>query len=330
MQFSRRTFPVLSLLWLLQFSAASAAEPTGDASVVEKTPGLIAFWTFGEEPGQPRVSTGGDAKHPLAEEGGEVARAAGGPYSGYSAHFQGRQYFRIPHAELGALDIHGNYAQVSMFAVVRLDEMKKGVTIAGIWNEGEGKGDDKGVRQYAILLNMPAYGGSRQLVPHISAEGGVTRRADGSPFPWCADYAASVSQVPTAEWVTLGFTYDGQYIRAYYNGVMEARELDPKKDRREDRYFTSEGPDGGSRGMNPYYHGRGIFTYEAEKHAESKPSGPADFTVGARYAVGSILSETLKGRMGGLAVFNRALTDAEMKQLHESAGVSKLSSTTYP
>ncbi|PQO46646.1 hypothetical protein [Blastopirellula marina] len=324
MKFSNGVLTAFSLLCLSCWSLATAAEPTGDAAAVKQIPGLVAFWTFGEEPGNPRVSTGGDAQHPLAEEGGDVARADGGPYSGYSAKFEGRQYFRIPHAELGKLDIHGKQAQVSMFAVVCLDEMKRGVTIAGIWNEGEGRNDDRGVRQYAMLLNMPTYGGPRQLTPHISAEGGVTRRADGSAFPWCCDYAATISQVPEKKWVTLGFTYDGKYIRAYFDGVLEERELDAKKDRREDRYFTSEGPDSGDRGMNPYYHGRGIFSYDPEKHKESKPSGPADFTVGARYAVGSIFSETLKGRIGGLAVFDRALTDEEMKQLHESANINEL------
>jgi hypothetical protein len=96
------------------------------------------------------------------------------------------------------------------------------------------------------------------------------------------------------------------------------------KDKRTDRYFTQEGPGGGDRGMNPYYHGRGIFRYDPTKHAESKPGGGSDFTVGARYAVGSMLGEATIGKFGGLAVFNRALTDAEMKQLHDAAGVDTL------
>lgn len=271
---------------VLAIGVARAAEPVGDAKVVEQTPGLVAFWTFG--------------------------------------HFNGKQYFRIPHADAKDLDISGKDAQLSMLAVVRLDEFKRGVTIAGIWSEGKGAHDDTGTRQYALLLNMPAYGGPRQLTPHISSEGGVTRRADRSAFPWCCDYAASVSPVPVARWVTLGFTYDGQYIRAYFNGELEVRKLDAKKDRREDPYFTQEGPGGSDRGMNPYYHGRGIFQYDPAKHAQSKPGGPADFTVGARYAVGSFLGEALHGKMGGLAVFSRALTDAEMKQLHDAANIDQL------
>jgi hypothetical protein len=175
-----------------------------------------------------------------------------------------------------------------------------------------------------MLMNMPTYGGPNQLVPHISAEGGVTRRADGSAFPWCADYAATRKEVPQEKWCTLGFTFDGKYIRAYINGELDKRELDPVKDKRNDPYFTMEGPDGGDRGMNPYYHGRGIFKYDPEKHAESKPDGGSDFTVGARYAVGSFLKEATIGRFGGLAVFDRALTDEEMQTLHESAGIEGL------
>jgi hypothetical protein len=312
-------------LLLLTFTAAvGAAEPTGDHRFVEQTPGLVAFWTFAEPAGEPRRSSGTSEKLPLTEVGGPVARVDGGPFSAHSAHFDGKRYFRIPHAETGPLNISGPDAQVSMFAVVRLDEMKRGVTIAGIWSEGKGANDDTGTRQYAMLLNMPTYGGPRQLTPHISSEGGVTRRADGTAFPWCCDYAATRSQVPEGEWVTLGFTYDGRYIRAYFNGVLEERELDPVKDKRTDRYFTQEGPNGGPRGMNPYYHGRGIFRYDPQQHAQSKPDGPADFTVGARYAVGSMLGEALKGRLGGLAVFNRALTDDEMQRLHQAANIPAL------
>jgi len=302
-----------------------AGEPTGRPDVVLGTPGLVGFWTFSEEPGEPRKSSGTPQQHLLQEVGGPVARAARGPYSGYSADFDGKHYFRIPYAETGDLNICGPQAQISMFAVIQLQEMKRGVTIAGIWSEGKGAHDDTGTRQYAMLLNMPTYGGPRQLTPHVSCEGGVTRRADGSAFPWCCDYAASRSVVPIGQWVTLGFTYDSQYIRAYFNGVLEERPLVPGVDKRDDPYFTSEGPQAGPRGVNPYYHGRGIFCYDPARHAESKPGGGADFTVGARYAVGSFLGEAMHGKMGGLAVYDRALSADEMLRLHESANLPALS-----
>jgi hypothetical protein len=313
---------VLAISLSLIGNSAYTAEVTGDSKVITKTPNLVAFWTFGEEVGQPRVSTGTKEKHPLKEVGGPIARAEGGPFSGYSADLNGKQYFSIPYAQTGDLNISGTNAQVSMFAAVRIVNLKQSRTIAGMWSEGKGANDDTGTRQYALLMNMPTYGGPNKLTPHISNEGGVTRRADGSAFPWCADYAATAHEVPTEQWCTLGFTYDGKYIRAYINGVLDKMELDPVKHKRTDPYFTKEGPDGKDRGMNPYYHGRGIFTYDPEKH--KNPIGGADFTIGARYAVGSMLGEATIGKFGGLAVFNRALTDEEMKKLHDAANVSAL------
>lgn len=298
--------------------------PAGDRAVVERMAGLVAFWTFGEEAGQPRLSSGTRNPHPLQEVGGPIARVEGGPFSGYAAELNGKQYLRIPYAETRDLNIAGPQAQVSMFAVVRIVDLRQSRTIAGMWSEGRGRDDDTGTRQYALLMNMPTYGGARQLVPHISSEGGVTRRADGSAFPWCADYAATRREVPEEVWCTLGFTYDGAYICAYIDGVLDRRPLDPVKDKRNDRYFTQEGPGGKDRGMNPYYHGRGIFRYDPARHAQSKPMGGSDFTVGARMAVGSMLREATIGRFGGLAVFNRALTEGEMMSLHRAARIDRL------
>ena len=309
---------------LLPDLSAPSTKPMGNAHVVAQTPGLVAFWTFGEDAGSPRFSQETKNPHPLLEVGGPIVRVKGGPFSGYCAELNGKQYFHIPYAKTADLNIAGKKAQVSMFAVVRIVNLKQSRTIAGMWSEGKGKNDDSGTRQYALLMNMPTYGGPRQLVPHISSEGGVTRRANGSGLPWCADYAASVSDVPEEKWCSLGFTYDGVYIRCYVNGVMEARPLDPVRDHRTDSYFTHEGPSGGDRGMNPYYHGRGIFQYDPAIHAKTKPSGGSDFTVGARYVIGEMLREATIGRFGGLAVFNRSLPDKQMKALHDAANIPAL------
>lgn len=303
---------------------ARAAAPSGDRTVIERTPGLVAFWTFGEDAGQKRESTATKHKHPLAEVGGPIPRVEGGPFSGYAAELDGKRYFSIPYAETRDLNISGPKAQVTMFAVVRIVNLKQSRTIAGMWSEGKGRDDDTGTRQYALLMNMPTYGGPNKLVPHISNEGGVTRRADGSAFPWCADYAVTDREVPTERWCTVAFTYDGAYIRAYIDGTMDSPKFDPVVHKRNDRYFTKEGPNGGDRGLNPYYHGRGIFAYDAAKHATTKPGGGSDFTVGARYAVGKMLGEATIGRFGGLAVFNRALSDAEIKTLHAAAKIEAL------
>jgi hypothetical protein len=211
-----------------------------------------------------------------------------------------------------------------MFAVVRIVNLNKSRTIAGMWSEGQGFGDDSGTRQYSLLMNMPMYGGPRRLTPHISSEGGVTRRADGSAFPWCVDYAATASEVPEERWVTLGFTYDSRSIRAYIDGRLDAWDGASDCMKRADQYFTSEGPGGGRRGFNPYYHGRGIFAFDPVKHAASKPMGGSDFTVASRFALGDEFPEATSGRFAGLAVFNRALSDAEMRMLHHAANVAAL------
>ncbi|MDP8245423.1 MAG: hypothetical protein P9L94_15165 [Candidatus Hinthialibacter antarcticus] len=304
-------------------SSGSASESAGFNNLILTTPGLVAFWDFDEAPGEARVSKGGAETHVLQEVNGPIERVEAGPFSRYAAHLKGGEWFYIPYEELGELNINGPEAQVSMIAFVKLQKALK-TTIAGIWSEGKGAHDDSGTRQYALLLDMPAYGGAGNVTPHISSEGGVTQRADGSKFPWCVDYAVNTSKVETDKWISVGFTYDGEFIKAYYNGVFEPRKLNPKADRRSDPYFTTEGLNGADRGMNPYYHGRGIFQYDPDKKYDPPKMAPSDFTVGARYAVGSFTKEAMQGTIGGLAVFHRALSDEEMRAIHASANLERL------
>lgn len=318
-----RTFFVSIITCLIFSSASYAVEPTGNPEVILNTPDLVAFWTFAEAPGGPRQSIGGKETHILQEVHGPIDTAETGPFSGTSIQFTGNEWLKIAHEDLGGLNICGPDAQVSMIAFIHL-EQNRDTSIAGIWSEGKGANDDSGTRQYALLLDMPAYGGAQNVTPHISSEGGVTQRADGSKFPWCCDYAASPETVELHKWISVGFTYDGEYLKAFYNGVCSPRQLDPKADRRTDPYFTEDGPDGGDRSMNPYYHGRGIFCYEADKEYDPPKMPPADFIVGSRFAIGSPAHGAMKGLFGGLAVFDRALSDEQMLAIHQSANLDKL------
>jgi hypothetical protein len=194
--------------------------------------------------------------------------------------------------------------------------------LVAFWTFGEEAGAARLSSGTKNAHRLREIGGPNKLVPHISGEGGVTRRADGTAFPWCCDYAVSAHEVPVETWCTLAFTYDGRTLRAYVNGVLDPLRLDPVAHKRTDRYFTQEGPDGADRGMNPYDHGRGIFRHDPAQHGKTKPGGGSDLKVGARYAVGKMLGEATIGRFGGLAVFDRALTDGEMQQLHLGADVA--------
>ncbi|MEM1028344.1 MAG: hypothetical protein AAGJ38_09705 [Planctomycetota bacterium] len=281
--------------------------------------GLVGYWDFSEPSGQPRVSKFTPTKHRLTEAHGEVPRVETDLPGGSAVVFNtGGGYLHLPYEETGDLNFEGPDATFTIFSVIKLDpDDRRGGTIAGMWSEGLGAGDDSGVRQYALLLDMPAYGGPKQVTPHVSSEGGATRRADGSMLPWCADYAATTKRYPLGRWCSVACTYDAKWLIAYLDGEATPRALRPKEDRRDDRYFTAEGPDGGDRGMNPYFHGRGLYQHDPTR----KPGGGSPFVVGARQVRGADGSEPLNGQMAVLAVYNRCLTPGEVAQLHLEAGL---------
>ena len=78
-----------------------------------------------------RSSTGTKEKHSLEEVSGPIARVEGGPFSGYSADLNGKQYFSIPYAKTGDLNICGPQAQVTVFAAARIVNLRQSRTIAG-------------------------------------------------------------------------------------------------------------------------------------------------------------------------------------------------------
>jgi hypothetical protein len=133
-------------------------------------------------------------------------------------------------------------------------------------------------------------------------------------LPWCADYAATAERYPLDRWCSVACTYDGTWLTAYLDGVATPRPLDPAADRRDDRYFTTEGPGGGDRCMNPYFHGRGIYRYDPR----SKPGGGSPFVVGARQVRGRHGAEPLNGLMASLQVFDRCLAAEEIQRMHQS------------
>jgi hypothetical protein len=304
------TLCVVSLALLSSIARADEMTPSERIQTVSN---LVGFWDFSEAAGQARISKGTPTAHALQEQGGDIARVDGGPISGFSAYLNGSdQFFRILRENTGDLNISGPDAQVSMIAFIKQIRMSK--TIAGMWSEGSGANDDSGVRQYALLQDMPTYGGGDKVTPHISATGGVS-----GDLPWNADYAISDSEVAVDEWVSVGFTYDGTWVRAYYNGVFEQWDASPSSLSRTDTYFTEGGPDGGWRGTNAYYQPDGIYTFDPDDPDKQDTGAP--FTVGARQAVGQDVAEPFEGYFGGLAVFDRALSEEEMAGIHNAASM---------
>lgn len=251
-----------------------------------ETDNLIALWDFREEQGEPKHSKGVD-KFPL-KEGNEhtVKVLPGGPLSGKSILLEGNNFLMIPYEQTGALNVKSN--QVTVIAWVKWEGQQTGF-VGGMWNEYQ----DGGKRQYGLFVSLPYYNGRNQVCGHISQTGKPT-----PPFPYSIDYSASKQIVPPNQWVCVAFTYDGEYIRSYFNGVFESREpelIDHTKG------FPGY-PDGLTQIKNPYYFPDGIG------------DNGSDFTVGA-VLLKSGMGNFFKGQIGGLALFDRALSNEELREL---------------
>ena len=250
---------------------------------MESVPNLVAYWDFAGE--EYLTSKGFSAT--LRSQGESMPTLVEqGPLSGRSLHFDGDDYLYIPYAETGALNVKSG--QVTVIAWVRWTAEQIGF-VGGMWNEYE----DGGKRQYGLFVSLPHYNGRNQVCGHISRTGKPT-----PPFPYSIDYSASRQTVPANEWCAIAFTYDGEYIRSYFNG-----EFEPREEELIDHTTGFEGyPEGLRQVKNPYYFPDGIG------------DNGSDFTVGAVF-VNKRIGNFFKGEIGGLAVYDRALTAEEVEMI---------------
>lgn len=254
---------------------------------IQSTDGFVALWKFDEQPGQTRKAIG-KGPFPLKEGNGEIARISDGPVSGYSIKLDGSTFLSLPNDETGELNIYGADKGITVMAWVKWTGEQTGF-VGGMWNEYL----DGGKRQYGLFVSLPHYNGRDQVCGHISKTGKPT-----PPFPYSIDYSASEQSVPINEWCFVAFTYDGQNIKSFLNGEFRPREpelIDHTKGF--DRY-----PDGLVQSKNPYYFPDGMG------------DNGSDFTVGAvllKRGMGNLF----KGQIGGLAIFDRALSEHEIKKL---------------
>lgn len=271
---------------------AASAEPTPAASESEAIhpaaahvlaiPDLVTFWDFQEEAGSPRRGKG---RHEatLREREGEIERAEGGVFGPHSARIDSGKFLSVPREELGPLDIHGEKPEVTLAAWIRRDSTRLWQSVAGVWDETHKK------RQYMLFLNARSRTDHRimereecrDLVHgHLSSVGGPT---PGEQF--CITYASGVTPVSFEGWYLLALTYDGEEIRVYLDGRLD------------------EEP-----GFNPFPYDEGIF--------DGGDDG-APFTVGANHVAGVENNNPFVGWVGGVAVWDRALSDEEVAALAE-------------
>jgi len=260
-------------------------------------PDLICFWDFQEETGTPRHSKG-LKDYPLVEFQGPIERIAGGIWGQYSARIDRGQWLRIPRKDCPALDIHGEGAQFTVLAWIKRASDCHWQFIAGMWDEADAQ------RQYALFTSgsrknnwrtftrTPA---AHQAHSYISAEGG------GTPGKGvCYSYGTGATVLAKDRWYFLAATYDQRDMRVYVDGKLDVLE-----------------------NYNPFhYPDKPIFDGGADG---------ADFTVAQRavpawhgypdtkihQAVG------FEGVIGGLAVYDRALTPDEIQRIHDRAAAER-------
>ena len=274
------------LFMLICFTlAVSVVSAQSISDRIESVSGLVAYWDFSGDKDKVLLSEYGEYR--LRYSHGEVPRIMDeGPLSGHSVYFDGSDFLYMPYSETGKLNVKTN--AVTVVAWVKWTGEQTGF-IGGMWNEYQ----DGGKRQYGLFVSLPYYNGADQFCGHISRTGKPT-----PPFPYSIDYSASGKKVPVNEWCCVSFTYDGTYIRSYLNGEFDEREVELI-----DHTMGFEGyPEGLRQCKNPYYFPDGIG------------DNGSDFTVGA-VLLKNGMGNFFKGLIGGIAVFDRALSEEEMRML---------------
>lgn len=274
-----------SYFLLIAFSFFLPVSNYAQEQQILKTRGLVAYWDFSvynngyvsKDKNKLCLKSGTSDDPALVEEG---------PLSGKSIKLSGKDFLFIPYKETRALNVQTN--SVTVVAWVKWTGEQTGF-VAGMWNEYE----DGGKRQYGLFASLPYYNGANQVCGHISKTGRAT-----PPFPYSIDYAASKQAITPNTWVCIAFTYDGKYIRSYLDGVFEKRAPELINNTRGFEGF----PDGLIQSKNPYYFPDGIG------------DNGSDFTVGA-VLLKKGMGNFFKGQIGGIAVFNRALTEKKLKRL---------------
>lgn len=276
-------FTTATLFWGCAFTA-SAVEQDGFVKASKFEPpqtnaeGLVAFWNFQQPAGEPFTAVG-MGEYPLEEMHGVIGRAEDGVFGPRSARIKPGQWLRVPRAKLGPLDIHGKKAQVTLIAWIKRESKPPWQSIAGVWDETHGK------RQYMLFLNARTRTDSRTLERvecrdlvhgHVSSVGGPTPGHNV-----CKTYSSGGTAIPLGKWTMIAMIYDGQFSKVYVDGKLDAVEH-----------------------YNPFPYDEGLFDGDR---------GGADFTVGANHVAGVVNNNRFGGLIGGLAVFNRALSDDEMQ-----------------
>lgn len=257
----------------------------GDVTVDKWPDSLVAYWDFSEG-SPPYIAKKGIAKFLLVNGArSTVTTANEGPF-GKSASFDGvTDFLIIPSASVGELNLSQFGNQCTVIAWVKRESDRPGF-IGGMWQED----DNDPRRQYGLFVDLPVYGGDDRVCGHISKTGGPTKG-----YKYSRDYSSTRRFIRnTGEYRCIAMTYDGNKIISYLDGVP-------------DSYTGFKDETGNVHDKNPYTFKEGLNNKTV-----------SDFTVGAVKLTGGY-SNWFHGKIGGLAVFKKALTNEQIMWIHLNA-----------
>lgn len=190
--------------------------------------------------------------------------------------------------------------------------------LAGIWAE------PISVRTYVMFCPQSSRG---RDIPgnHLDVEVSRTGATMQPDCRWSISYALGSAKIDSQSWHMVAMTFDGHFIRAFVNGTLDYRpphRLHPLGDKCNE---TWQNPASVSTWSNRTEWGPG--------GAPAGPDNHTNFAVGGQRGVycpdgvspcpeGSGLGHPWSGLLGGLAVFDRALTDKELLAMATSTGMS--------
>ena len=267
--------------------SAQTSSATRLKEKILQLPGLVAFWDF--QDGSLRALNPPFLE--LKSMGIPPAPVNEGVFGPRSLEFEAagdlaKGFLFFPAGGDHPLSLGGTNSQLTVVAwIKRKRSPYQGCQfLAGVWNEHRR-------RQYGLFLNLKIWDSAGQVGAHVSQHGGPT-----PGYPYCMDVAIGATPVPFDDWHCVAMTYDGKQAAAYLDGRLDARE--PR----------------GEPGRNPFYLPGGLNPESADftVGAVSRPERVETDPQGGFRETGSLTGNPFVGLLGGLAVFRRSLTAADL------------------
>ena len=240
--------------------------------------GLVSFWDF-QNVRRGGFCAEGPGDYLLRWRPSPPKRDSEGIF-GPGVLFKPGLWLECPRMQCPLLNFSAERSTLTLVTWLKWRKNTRCQFLAGMWDE------TNAARQYGLFFNLSGrYESERNVHAHVSADGGPTK---GDLC--CLTYATGGQALNLDQWYTLGMVFDGETARVYVNGILDTNT------RTDERWGQ----------LNPFGYRRALF--------DGGKNG-ADFTVGSVDSGGK-MNNWFTGTMGGLAVYGRALPEADLRALH--------------